>query len=191
MFKQVGAFAIYLGLILLSMLVLNGIMAALASNQLFALNGTFVIFIGLFLLFIFLLNKIMLEPVASVIERRKARIKQDYQSAQVSNDQANEVLSAYETHLHEIRQKSQKTIQEAAQAAQNARTEKLKAAQDEGHKRLVAIKSALTAERGQLLEALVEPELELVGAISDKLLGAQNTITLDKTKVRQVLEGAK
>lgn len=157
----------------------------------FELNGTFVIFIGLFLLFMFLLNKIMLEPVGSVIERRKARIKQDFQSAQVSNDQANEVLEAYQTHLHEIRQKSQKIIQEAALAAQNARTEKLKLAQDEGHKRLVAIKSALSAERDQLLESLVEPELQLVAAISDKLLGEQNTITLDKTKVRQVLEGAK
>jgi F-type H+-transporting ATPase subunit b len=156
----------------------------------FELNGTFVIFVALFLLFMILLNEIMLKPVGLIIERRKARIKQEYQSAQISNDQSKEVLSAYETHLHEIRIKSQKIIQEAAQAAQEVRTEKLKSAQSEGQKKLLAVKSELTAERGNLIQSLVESELDLVGAISDKLLGEKNTMTIDRDQVRKALEVA-
>lgn len=157
----------------------------------FDLNGTFFIFIGLFLLFMFLLNKIMLEPVGSVIEQRKARINKDYQWAQISNEHANEVLAEYQTHLHEIRLKSQQIVQEAAQSAQKLRTDKITAAQSEGKKRVAGIKSELTIERTYLLQSLVEPEIELVRGISDKLLGEQSPITVDKERVRNLLEAAK
>jgi F-type H+-transporting ATPase subunit b len=153
----------------------------------FELNGTFVIFMGLFLVFMFLLNKIMLEPVGRVIERRKARIKQDYQSAQICNEQAGDVLSQYENHLHTIRQDSQKVIQEAAQLAQEDRLARLKAAQAEGFKRVEAIKEELTAERSQLINSLIEPELELVEAISDKLLGEKTPLTIEREKVGRLL----
>jgi F-type H+-transporting ATPase subunit b len=157
----------------------------------FELNGTFVIFIGLFLIFMILLNKIMLEPVGLVIEKRKSRIKEDYQSAQTSNEEANAVLARYQAHLHAIRLESQKIIQQAAQSAQELRGEKLKTAQNEGHKKLQAVKSDLTAQRGQLLKSLVEPELELIGAISDKLLGEKGALSIDREKVGQALEAAK
>ena len=86
----------------------------------FALNGTYVIFITLFLVFIYLLNEIMLKPVGKVMDKRRAKMQENLDTATACTQEAQKILTDYQAKLHTSRLEAQAIIQAALNTAQKA-----------------------------------------------------------------------
>jgi F-type H+-transporting ATPase subunit b len=157
----------------------------------FVLSGTYVIFIVLFLVFMFLLNETVLKPVGAVIEKRKARAAGDYEVARTCAAEGEAVVSRYQTHIHEVRSQAQKILHESVAVAQKKRDEKLKQIQADGNNKVSRVRAELAAQREALIKTLVEPELDLVKEISEKLLTAPITISISRESVQRALEEAR
>ena len=157
----------------------------------FELNGTYVIFIVMFLIFMFLLNRTVLQPVGKAIERRKARSLDDYQQARAYAAEGEAVVTRYQNRIHEVRSQAQKTVQEAVSSAQKRKDQKLKEAQADGNSKVERMRAELKEQKESLLNSLVEPELDLVQAISGKLLSEAPAVSLSQSAVQQALEEAR
>ncbi len=90
----------------------------LKQISLFALNGTYFIFIFLFLLFVPLLNEIMLKPVGAAMEKRRAKMQENLDTAKACTQEAQNLLADYQSKLHTSRLEAQAIIQTASNTAQ-------------------------------------------------------------------------
>ncbi len=154
----------------------------------FALNGTCVIFIFLFLIFIYLLNEILLKPLGRVVEARAQNLQTNLESAKACSQEADKIIRDYQTTLHTTRLEAQSVIQNALGQVKLERDEKIKNIQAEGRSKIDALKAELTANRKNLLQSLVHPELDLVKNIISKLLGEAPALTTSEERVFQILE---
>lgn len=158
----------------------------------YALNGTYVIFIALFLVFIYLLNEIMLKPVGKVMDKRRAKLQENLDTAKACTQEAQKVLADYQAHLHSSRLEAQAIIQAALNTAQKDRDAKLKGIQADGRVKIDELKNELSANRQNLLKSLIHPELELVSQIIKKLLGEDApALVTGEDKVLQTLESVR
>jgi F-type H+-transporting ATPase subunit b len=153
----------------------------------FEVNATLVIFAFFFLVFIYLLNEIVLKPVGQTIERRKAIIQEDYDSARGYSGEGETVIRSYQERLHEARGEAQKIIHDSVASAQRKRDEELHRVRDQGNSKIEQVKADLLKERTNLIASLVEPEMELVKDISVKLLGEPPVVPIDRQAVERVL----
>lgn len=157
----------------------------------FELNGTYAIFIVMFLIFMFLLNKTVLKPVGKAMERRKARSLEDYEQARTYAAEGEAVVTRYQNRIQEVRSQAQKTVHDAVSTAQKRRDDKLKEAQSHGNTKVERIRAELKEQKESLLTSLIEPELDLVKAISGKLLSEAPAVSLSQNAVKQALEEAR
>lgn len=153
----------------------------------FSLNGTYIIFLALFLIFIYLLNEIMLKPVGKTIERRRAKLQENLNTAKACTQEAQNLLADYQAKLHASRLQSQAIIQTALTAAQKEREEKIKQVQANGRAKVDELKNELAANRQNLLRALIHPELELVSEIIKKLIGETPALVTSAEEVFQTM----
>ena len=156
----------------------------------FDLNATLIIFVGSFLIFMALLNEVFLKPVGKVIEARAAKVKADIEAGKKARLQAQESISEYEKHLHEIRSKAQDVINEANEKASYHRNLEVSRLREEGRRKLEQTRSEIAAERNSLLDQLVGQEMELVQEIGRRVVGEEIVVPLDNDKVRRALEEA-
>jgi|SRR6516164_8182628 F0F1-type ATP synthase membrane subunit b/b' len=154
----------------------------------FELNGTYVIFIAMFLVFMFLLDQTVLRPVGAAMEKRKARIQDDYELARAHAAEGESVVTRYENSIHEIRTQAQKLVNDTIASAEKYRDEKLKQVHAEGNRRVDQIRAELNVQRESLFASLVEPEMELVKEISGKLLSETPVLSISKASVERALE---
>ena len=157
----------------------------------FELNGTCVVFIFLFLIFIQLLNKIMLQPIGAALDKRASRLKENLDAARSHMQETEKVLADYQAKLQTSRHQAQSIVHNAMADAQKVRDEKLKDIQAEGREKLDGLQAELDAGRETLVESLVQPELELVGNILQKLLGETPALVTNEQRVFQVLENTR
>jgi len=158
----------------------------------YALNGTYIIFIALFLVFIYLLNEIMLKPVGKVMEKRRAKLQENLDTAKACTQEAQKVLADYQAKLHTSRLEAQAIIQAALSVVQKEREDKLKGIQAEGRAKVEELRNELAANRQSLLKSLIHPELELVGQIIKKLLGEEApALVTSEEKVFQTLQNVR
>src|ERR1700733_8406061 len=117
----------------------------------YALNGTYIIFIALFLIFIYLLNEIMLKPVGAAMEKRRAKMQENLDTAKACTQEAQRILSDYQAKLHESRLEAQAIIQAALATANKERDDKVKDIQAQGRAKIDELKNELAANRQSLL----------------------------------------
>ncbi len=154
----------------------------------FELNGTCVIFIVLFLIFIQLLNVIVLQPIGKALDKRSFRLKENLDAARSHMQETDKILADYQAKLHTSRHEAQTVIHSAMAEAQKVRDEKLKSIQAEGREKLDGLQEELDAGRNTLVQSLVQPELELVRNILNKLLGETPALVTKEERVFQLLE---
>jgi F-type H+-transporting ATPase subunit b len=157
----------------------------------FDLNLTCLIFIGMFLLFVKLLDELVLKPVGKVIEQRQAIIRDNTDRAAAARAQANEVVTQYQARIHAANAEAQSLINEVTTTAEKARVVELKKVQDKGQAEIQAAREKLLAERGGLIDQLVDQEKSLVESITKKLIGDNATVSLDSGTVKRALEEAR
>jgi F-type H+-transporting ATPase subunit b len=85
-------------------------------------NGTLIIVALSFLIFIWALNLVYVTPVAKALEARSAKVEQDLEAARKLREEAQGVLSQYESNLAGVRSKAQNTINDAVLEAQKTRS---------------------------------------------------------------------
>jgi F-type H+-transporting ATPase subunit b len=157
----------------------------------FQLNGTCVVFIFLFLVFIQLLNKIMLQPIGAALDKRAARLKENLDATRSHMQETEKMLADYQAQLHASRHEAQTIIHSTMADAKKVRDEKLKGIQAEGREKLDGLQAELDAGRKTLVESLVQPEIELVRNILNKLLGETPALMTNEERVFQVLENTR
>ncbi len=156
----------------------------------FEVNGTLVIFVVSFLIFIKLLDEVLLKPVGQVLEARDAKVRSDLEAAGAARKSAQALTDEYQTKLHAVRSQAQGIINEAVEKANYHRNLEVGKVRDEGLKKLEEAKAALAAERTGLIEGLVAQEVEMVEAITGKLLNEKITVKIEPAAVRRALEEA-
>lgn len=156
----------------------------------FDINPTLIIFVLSFLIFMYLLNQIMLKPVGRVLEARAAKISGNLKSGKDAHNQAGDLVTHYQEHLHKIRLEAQSVINEATQKANKGRTDEMGKLKADGQKKLEAAKAEIVGERKSLVEALVSNEIELIDGIAHKLLGERVSLNIDRERVKSALEEA-
>lgn len=155
------------------------------------LNGTFLILIVSFLAFIYLLDQVFVKPISKVMTARAAKIEKDLVESKGYRQEAEGVLSQYQTRLAEIREKAQLTINEAVAEAQKSRTAQIEKIQNDGRAKIAQAKQALAGEKLMLIDQLVDEEVKLVDIIMSKLIGTANAgQKLDRAAVKRSLEEA-
>lgn len=155
------------------------------------LNGTFLILIVSFLAFIYLLDQVFVKPISKVMTARAAKIEKDLVESKGYRQEAEGVLSQYQTRLAEIREKAQITINEAVAEAQKSRTAQIEKIQNDGRAKIAQAKQALAGEKLMLIDQLVDEEVKLVDIIMSKLIGTANAgQKLDRAAVKRSLEEA-
>jgi F-type H+-transporting ATPase subunit b len=157
----------------------------------FDLNLTFFIFVGMFLVFIKLLSEMVLKPVGKVLEQRQAIIRTDVDAAAAARARANEVVTDYQARIHHANAEAQALITEVTTAAEKTRAAELKKVQDKGQAEIQAAREKLKAERGGLIDQLVDQEKSLVESITKKLIGDNATVNLDSGTIKRALEEAR
>ncbi len=159
--------------------------------MLFSLNLTVVVFIASFLAFMWALNEVYLKPVGKVLEERAKLIEDKAAGGKNAHREAELLQDKYEADLKKIRSEAQAAIATATEEANKARTAKLGVIAAEGMEKVDKAKAAISAERAQLIDALVTQEQELVEAITRKVLGDDSVnVTIDESQVRRTLEEA-
>jgi F-type H+-transporting ATPase subunit b len=156
----------------------------------FDLNATLIIFVISFLIFMALLNEIFLKPVGKVIEARQNKIKSDIEAGKAARLKAQDSVSQYEQHLHEVRTKAQGLINEASEKANYHRNLEVSRLREEGRRKMEAVQAEIASERSRLLDQLVGEESQLVQEIGRRVVGEDIAIPLDTDKVRRALEEA-
>lgn len=156
----------------------------------FVPNGTLLIFVASFLVYMLLLNEIMLKPVGRIIEKRRARITGDLDSAKDSRRRATELVEKYESDVKRIRHESHELITKSVDEANKQKATELAKVQSEAQQKFEAAKAEIAAERSALIDDLVAQERDLVEAITQKILGEPVAVQLDASKVRRTLEEA-
>jgi F-type H+-transporting ATPase subunit b len=156
----------------------------------FDLNATLLIFVISFLIFMALLNEVFLKPVGKVIEARANKVKADIEAGKAARLKAQESITEYERHLHDIRSKAQAVINEASEKSTYHRNLEVNRLREEGHRKLEATRAEIAAERNSLLEQLVNQEAQLVQEIGRRVIGEEIVVPLDTDKVRRALEEA-
>jgi F-type H+-transporting ATPase subunit b len=156
----------------------------------FEINATLLIFALCFLIFTFLLNEIVLKPVGQTLERRKAIIQDNYDSARSFSSEGEAIVAQYMEHMQQIRSEAQKVIADSVLAAHKKRDEELHRLKAQGNEKLDKVRAELTGERGNLIASLVDPEVELVKVITSKLLGESSDVSIDRASVQRALEEA-
>ncbi|MBK7836264.1 MAG: ATP synthase F0 subunit B [Candidatus Obscuribacter sp.] len=155
------------------------------------LNGTFLILIASFLAFIYLLDGVFVKPISKVMSARAAKIEKDLVESKGYRQEAEGVLSQYQTRLAEIREKAQITINDAVAEAQKSRTAQIDKIQSDGRAKIAQAKQALAGEKLMLIDQLVDEEVKLVDIIMSKLIGTANAgQKLDRAAVKRSLEEA-
>jgi len=155
------------------------------------LNGTFLILIVSFLAFVYLLDQVFVKPISKVMTARAAKIEKDLVESKGYRQEAEGVLSQYQTRLAEIREKAQITINEAVAEAQKSRTAQIEKIQNDGRAKIAQAKQALAGEKLMLIDQLVDEEVKLVDIIMSKLIGTANAgQKLDRAAVKRSLEEA-
>lgn len=159
--------------------------------MLFSLNLTVVVFVISFLVFMWALNEVFLKPVGKVLEERAKLIEDKAASGKAAHQEAGHLQDNYEAELKKIREEAQATIAKATEEANHARAAMLRVVADEGMDKLDKAKADISAERAQLIDALVAQEQDLVEAITRKVLGDDSVnIKIDESDVRRTLEEA-
>lgn len=115
-------------------------------------NGTLLILVVSFLAFIWMLDMVFVTPVSKTLEARSRKIQEDLDNSKDLRKEAEAVLSQYEKHLAEVREKAQATINDAVGEAQKKRSEAVSKIQEEGRGRLDAAKASLASEKRSLVE---------------------------------------
>lgn len=152
-------------------------------------NGTLLILVVSFLAFIWMLDMVFVTPVSKTLEARSRKIQEDLDNSKDLRKEAEAVLSQYEKHLAEVREKAQATINDAVGEAQKKRSEAVSKIQEEGRGRLDAAKASLASEKRSLVEQMVDEQAQLVDAIMGKLIGSSHRAgNLDKGQVKRSLE---
>ncbi|MFX4986608.1 hypothetical protein ABTB95_19495, partial [Acinetobacter baumannii] len=86
---------------------------------------------------------------------------------------------------------SQALVHEVTAATDKARAAEMKKVMDKGQAEIQAAREKLLAERGPLIDQLVDQEKALVEDITKKLIGDSASVNLDSGTIRRALEEAR
>ncbi|HEY9677620.1 MAG TPA: hypothetical protein V6C76_06405 [Drouetiella sp.] len=157
----------------------------------FDINLTLPIFVAMFLIFIRLLIDMVLKPVGETIAKRQQIIQENVDAAAAARAKANEVVTEYQARIHAANADSQALVAEVTAATDKARAAEMKKVMDKGQAEIQAAREKLLAEKGALIEQLVDQEKSLVEDITKKLIGDSATVNLDSGTIKRALEGAR
>jgi F-type H+-transporting ATPase subunit b len=156
----------------------------------FDINATLPIFLLMFFAFMAALNSWVLKPIGEVIEKRQQKIKSDIEAGSVARQQADGILTDYQSRLHQVRGEAQAIVTDAQAKANSERQAQLKVVQEKGQVKVQQEKAVIEGERKSLVEQLVDEEKVLVATIAKKLLGDTAAVNLDPATIKRAIEEA-
>lgn len=124
----------------------------------------------------FLMKKFLFKPVNNIIAQREEAIKKQFDEAQETKKQADELKMEYEASLKNAKADSEKIIHEAKEKARAEYDRIVKSADEDVARRLQKAEEVIAEEKAKSLRSM-ENEIEnLVMAAATKVVGEKVTI---------------
>lgn len=124
----------------------------------------------------FLLKKFLFKPVNAIIAQREAAIKQQFEEAEKTKKQADELKKEYEAALENARTDSAKMVTEAKERAREEYDRILKSADEDVARKMQKAEETLAEEKAKSMRRM-ENEIEnLVLAAATKVVGEKVTV---------------
>ena len=158
-----------------------------------SLNGYNFILVALNLIILYvILRKILFKPVTEFMEKRTQSIKDSIDDAEKQKKEALEMKQSYEAQLREAKIKGETIINEAIEKAGRASDEIIMNARKEASLLKDAAREETEHEREQMLRDIHNQVVELVVAVSSKVLDANYNTTKNQQLIEEFLgeEGA-
>jgi len=121
----------------------------------------------------FLMKKFLFKPVNNIIAKREEAIQKQYDDANETKAQAQELKSQYEASLAGAKEDSAKLVQEAREKARVEYDRIVKSADDEVTKKLQRAEETIEEEKRKSLRSMQDQIQDLVVAAATKVVGEQ------------------
>jgi len=121
----------------------------------------------------FLMKKFLFKPVNNIIAKREEAIQKQYDDANETKAQAQELKSQYEASLAGAKEDSAKLVQEAREKARVEYDRIVKSADDEVTKKLQKAEETIEEEKRKSLRSMQDQIQDLVVAAATKVVGEQ------------------
>lgn len=122
-----------------------------------------------FFIFYLVMSKIALPRIGEILEERQRRIEDDLDRAQKLKDEAQSVLTAYETALTDARKRAQDVYVETQQAIAKLTAEREASFAETLTQKTQDAEKRIAAARAKALGTAAESALELAKAMSQKI----------------------
>ena len=124
----------------------------------------------------FLMKKFLFKPVNNIIAQREEAIKKQFDEAEETKKQADELKKEYEASLENAKADSEKIVQEARAKARTEYDRIAKSADEDVARRLQKAEEVIAEEKAKSLRSM-EHEIEnLVMAAATKVVGEKVTV---------------
>jgi len=121
----------------------------------------------------FLMKKFLFKPVNNIIAKREEAIQKQYDDANETKAQAQELKSQYEASLAGAKEDSAKLVQEAREKARVEYDRIVKSADDEVAKKMQKAEETIEEEKRKSLRSMQDQIQDLVVAAATKVVGEQ------------------
>lgn len=139
-----------------------------------------------FFLFMFLLKRFLYDPILSVMDARKARIKEGMDEGRNAQKALSDSKAQFALELSEKSNDARALISDARSEAERARSEALSAAHAEAEKLHKEIKNTVKAEETEA-ESSIESEMpEFVAMLTGRLLCREDISAEDEIILKSV-----
>lgn len=124
----------------------------------------------------FLLKKFLFKPVNGIIEQREAAIKKQFEEAEETRRQADELKSEYSANLENAKTDANQLMIEAKEKARVEYDRIVKAADDEAVSRLQKAEVQIEEEKKKSLRSMENELEELILAAATKVVGEKVSV---------------
>ncbi|MBE3583208.1 MAG: F0F1 ATP synthase subunit B [Limnochordaceae bacterium] len=140
------------------------------------------------LIVMMLLKKFLFQPVAGMIEKREATIRQHLENAKRSQDEAQQLLTEYQGKLEEAHQQAQAIIQQATVDGERLRQQQRQEAERQAQALLASARREIQQEKQRAMGELRDQAVQLAILASEQLLRRQWSAADQHRLVAEVAE---
>jgi F-type H+-transporting ATPase subunit b len=144
----------------------------------------------LFALLVWLMAKVALPPITNILEEREVRIEDRLRRAEHLKREAESVAAAYERTIAEARAEAQAMVQRVRDQAQQQESERHAALTASLNQQIEAAERRIAAARNEALGKVADVASDLVGSITEKLIGEAFEKAAIKSTVENVMKEA-
>lgn len=134
-----------------------------------------------------LLKKFLFGPITEVMDKRKQKIEDSFETAKNKNEEAEHLKTQYEEALNHAKVEAEEIVKDARERAEHVYDRTVKAAEDEASRVIENANKAIEVERKKTIESIENEIIGLTMAAASKILEQNMSEDINKQLVDEFL----